>query len=154
MPWFSGEARTEQWCTNLPWRANMLRQTSLSPCSRRHILQYLERLLLLQPLLWASNPICYGIMENKTNKKPQTNQILHSLFSTTCSSTVVQTLPAIGNRGTSFRGTVRDAHLEGYLNPWTSAAPASHRPILPVYSLLSGDFQVCMPLVFCQREAV
>lgn len=40
------------------------------------------------------------------------------------------------------------------LNPWIPTAPASHRPVLTVYSLLSGGFQVSMALFFCQRKAV
>lgn len=86
-----GEARRDQRETNCPGGVGVLRaETSLSNCLRwsgRHIQQLLEsagppsRPLLLQPLLWASNPVCDGVYGNKTNKKIPTQKKTHTLCS-------------------------------------------------------------------------
>lgn len=96
----------------------------------------------------------YILWDHREQNQQKIPEIPLPLFSTTCSPSVVQTLRVIGNCGTSLRGTVKDACLEGHLNPWTSIFPASLRPILTVYSPLSADFQVSMPLFFHQREEV
>lgn len=79
-----GETSGKQTC---PAGASVLRaRTSLSSCyaydghAMRSIQQLLQRPcppsrpLLLQPLLWTSNPICDGVMGNKTNKKKPQNK--------------------------------------------------------------------------------
>lgn len=140
----------ERTVANRPALKGEFGQTSLSPCyaglrqadtSSRAWKGFCSFSLYFGP------QILY-IMGSKLTKK--ISQIPPLLFSTTCSSNVVQTSRVIGNRGTSLRGIVK----EGHLNPWTPRVPASHTPILTVYSLLPGELQVSMHLFFCQREEV
>lgn len=76
------------------WEPRPAQATLRVRWSERNIQQFLERAgppsrpLLLQPLFWASNPICDGVTGNKTSKKtPKQNP--HPLFTIPCSSTVV-----------------------------------------------------------------